>query len=128
MATEISVGDAFHLVSWTYDFYGEHRDINLDIDDIERVLRKNGPSEKDVATVTSLKRRLTRWLFRTADFLPFLIPHFATEELEIHLRDFNKYLRNNKGVAEDARQKVKQVLDDANAAERPVLVLGHSMG
>ena len=128
VATEISAGDAFHLVCWTYDFYGEHRDINLDIDDIERVLRKNGPSEKDVATVMSLKRRLTRWLFRTADFLPFLIPHFATEELEIHLRDFNKYLRNKKGVAEDARQKVKQVLDDANAAERPVLVLGHSMG
>ncbi len=54
VASEISAGDAFHLVSWTYDFYGEHRDISLDIDDIERVLHKSGPSEKDVATVTSL--------------------------------------------------------------------------
>lgn len=128
VAAEISAGDSFQLVNWTYDFYAEHRDINLDIDDIERVLRKNGPSEKDVAMVRSWKRRLTRWLFRSADYLPFLIPYFATEEVAIHLRDFDKYLRNNKGVAEDARQKVKQVLLDANAAERPVLLLGHSMG
>jgi len=128
LAAEISAGDAFQLVSWTYDFYREHRDINLDIDDIERLLQLSGPSEKDIATVTSWKRRFTRWLFRAADFLPFLIPHFATEELEIHLRDFNKYLHNNKDVADHAREKVKHALLDANAAERPVLLIGHSMG
>ena len=122
------IGNAFHLVSWTYDFYGEHRDINLDIADIETILTKSGPSEKDIEVVTSFKRRFARWLFRTADYLPFLIPHFATEEIEIHLRDFHRYLRNNRGISEAARQKVKTVLVEAASAGRPILVFGHSMG
>ncbi len=128
VAAEVTAGDAFNLVSWTYDFYGEHRDINLDIDDIEAILKKSGPSEDDIVAVMSWKRRFTRWLFRTADYVPFLIPHFATEELEIHLRDFNKYLRNNNGVAEAARHKVRRVLEDAAAQGRPILLFGHSMG
>jgi hypothetical protein len=122
------IGDAFHLVSWTFDFYGEHRDINLDIADIDTILTKTGPSEKDLRVVTSWKRRFARWLFKTADYLPFLIPHFATEEVEIHLRDFHHYLRNNHGISEAARQKVKSVLTEAAVAGRPVLVFGHSMG
>jgi len=120
--------NAFCLVSWTYDFYGEHRDINLDLADIETTLTKTQASEKDIAVVTSWKRRFARWLFRTADYLPFLIPHFATAEVEIHLRDFNRYLRNNKGISEAARQKVKKILIEAADAGRPILVLGHSMG
>ena len=122
------ISSAFHLVSWTFDFYGEHRDINLDIADIETILTKSGPSESDLEVVTSWKRRFARWLFRTADYLPFLIPHFATEEVEIHLRDFNRYLRNNHGRSEAARQKVKAVLIEAKDAGRPILVFGHSMG
>lgn len=119
---------AFELVSWTYDFYGEHRDIDLDLADIALLLTKTEASDKDIAVVTSWKRRFARWLFRTADFLPFLIPHFATEEVEIHLRDFRKYIRNNKGVSEAVRQKVKKLLIEAAEAGRPILLFGHSMG
>lgn len=122
------IAGAFHLVSWTYDFYGEHRDMALDLADIDGVLTKMTADQEDIAIVTSWRRRFTQWLFRTADFLPFLIPHFATEELEIHLRDFNKYLRNNQGVSEAARQKVKSVITEAAEAGRPILLLGHSMG
>jgi hypothetical protein len=122
------IASAFHLVSWTYDFYGEHRDINLDLNDIETILSKEGASEEDIEAVTSLGRRFMRWVFRMADYLPFLIPHFATEEIEIHLRDFHTYLRNNNGVSEEARQKLKTVLMEAAGAGRPILLLGHSMG
>lgn len=128
LSAEALSDDTFQLVSWTYDFYREHRDMNLDIADIEDVLKKTGPSTEDVAIVTSWRRRLTRSLFRAADYLPFLIPHFANEELEIHLRDFNKYLRNKEGVAEAARHKVREALDAATAQGRPILLLGHSMG
>ena len=34
----------FDIVSWTYDFYGTHRDINLDLADIEAVLKKTEAS------------------------------------------------------------------------------------
>jgi hypothetical protein len=120
--------NAFQLVSWTYDFYGEYRDINLDLADIETLLSTERASEEDIETVTSWKRRFAIWLFRVADVLPFLIPHFATEEVEIHLRDFNKYLRNNNGVADNARLKVRMVLSEASKAGRPILLFGHSMG
>jgi hypothetical protein len=122
------IESAFHLVSWTYDFYGEHRDINLDLADIQTILSKDRASEEDIEVVTSLKRRFARWMFGMADHLPFLIPHFATEEVEIHLRDFNKYLRNDHGASEGARQKVKTALTDAVEAGRPILLFGHSMG
>lgn len=124
----VDVADAFQLVSWTYDFYGEHRDINLDLDDIQSLLAKNGPSDDDIKTVTSWRRRLLVSLFRTADLLPFLIPHFATEEIEIHLRDFNRYLKNENGIAEAARLKVRETIIEAAEAGHPVLLLGHSMG
>lgn len=119
---------AFCLVSWTYDFYGEHRDINLDLEDIRMILSRERASEEDIRVVTSLKRRFSRWLYNLADYLPFLIPHFATEEVEIHLRDFNRYLRNTNGASEIARQKVKTELTNAAQAGRPVLLFGHSMG
>ena len=127
-AREIEAMDGFHLVSWTYDFYGEHRDIGLDLEDIEALLQKNEASEADVIVATSLKRRFVIWLFHAADALPFLIPKIATEEVEVHLRDFNRYVRNNHGIAEAAREKLKSVIRATHESRRPVLLLAHSMG
>jgi pimeloyl-ACP methyl ester carboxylesterase len=120
--------DAFDIVSWTFDFYGEHRDISVDIADIDSLLTRNAASESDKAIANSWKRRLLRWLFRTADFLPFTIPKLATEELEVHLRDLNHYVRNKNGAADAAREKLKIVLKSAAAADRPLLLIAHSMG
>jgi len=127
-ACDIEVRNGFHLVSWTHDFYGEHRDINLDLADIETVLEKQSASEADILIATSWKRRFAIWLFHAADALPFLIPKIATEEVEIHLRDFNRYVRDNRGIAEAAREKLKSVLREAQTTGRPVLLLAHSMG
>jgi hypothetical protein len=120
--------DVFEIVSWTYDFYGEHRDISRDQEDIDSLLEKRQASDSDLAIAVSWKRRLLRWMFRTADFLPFTIPKIATEELELHLRDLNRYVQNRNGAADAARCKLKTVLNNAAAAERPVLLLAHSMG
>jgi hypothetical protein len=128
ICNEVIAADAFQLIAWTYDFYGEHRDIGLDQADIETVLGKDGPTEADIVVATSLRRRFAAWLFRVADFLPFLIPRVATEEVEVHLRDFNRYVRNRNGISEAAREKLKSALRDANEAGRPVLLIAHSMG
>lgn len=120
--------DVFQIVPWTYDFYGEHRDVNLDQQDIDSLLEKRQASDADRAIAISWQRRLLRWLFRTADFLPFTIPKVATEELELHLRDLHRYVQNKNGAADAARNKLKSVLNKAAAAKRPVLLLAHSMG
>lgn len=118
----------FDLVSWTYDFYGVHRDINMDLADIDAVLQKSQASEADMEFATSVKRRFIRWLYRAADHLPFLIPHFASEDVELQLRDLRRYAKNADDIAEIIRREVKIRLRAAAGAGRPVLLYGHSMG
>ena len=123
-----SAEHGFELVSWTYDFYGIHRDIELDLPDIEEVLEKSAPSDQDIAFVTSRKRRFLRWAYRAADMLPFLIPQVASEDLELQLKDVRRYSRNENNISEMVRSRLKLPLRTAAAAGRPVLLFGHSMG
>ena len=118
----------FDIVSWTYDFYGTHRDINLDLADIEAVLKKKEASAADKEFVTSWQRRFLRSIYRAADHLPFLIPHFANEDVELQLRDLRRYAKNDGDIAEFIRREVKVRLRDAVAAGRPILLYAHSMG
>ncbi len=127
-ADAIGAPGAFELVSWTFGFYGEHRDIAIDLDDIAAVLKKERASEEDIRAATSWRRRFAVSLFNAADFLPFVIPSLATEEIEVHLRDYFRYVHDNQGRAEAARAMLKNALLEAHHAGRPVLLLAHSMG
>lgn len=119
---------AFDIVSWTYDFYGEYRDIALDLGDIETLLEQTRASEQDIAEAVSWKRRLAVALYKAGDLMPFLIPRLANEKLELHLRDLWRYNRNENDVAEHTRRLLKVALEAAFAAHRPVLLIAHSMG
>ena len=118
----------FDIVGWTYDFYGEHRDIAEDQAAIDLLLEQSGASEADRNEASSLKRRTIRAIYRAADRLPFLIPYFADEKLEIHLRDLRRYVRNEFDVANAMRRMLKIPLQAASNAGRPILLIGHSMG
>jgi hypothetical protein len=118
----------FDIVSWTYDFYGTHRDINLDLADIEAVLEKSEASTSDKEIATSWKRRFIRSLYRAADHLPFLIPQVANEDVELQLRDLRRYAKNVDDIAEIIRREVKIRLRAAASSGRPILLYGHSMG
>ncbi|MDJ0812283.1 MAG: hypothetical protein QNJ23_01030 [Woeseiaceae bacterium] len=118
----------FDLVSWTFDFYGEHRDIGIDLAAIEDVIGQPEAADRDLAEASSWRRRLARWVFSIADFMPFLIPHIADERLELHLNDLHRYLRNRNDIADHARQMLKIPLRAAAESGRPVLLIGHSMG
>ena len=118
----------FDIVSWTYDFSGTHRDINLDLADIEAVLKQTQATAEDKQIATSWKRRFIRSLYRAADHLPFLIPHFADEDVELQLHDLRRYAKNEGDIAEIVRRAVKIPLRAAASAGRPILLYGHSMG
>jgi hypothetical protein len=126
-AIETSAG-CFDIVSWTYDFYGEHRDFALDAAAVDAVVAQSLPSQQDIDAATTLRRRLTRWLFRLADLLPFLIPYIATDRMTLHLSDLRRYVRNHNDVAQRIRQRLKLPLRAAHAAGRPILLIAHSMG
>jgi len=126
-AIEATAG-GFDLVSWTYDFYGEHRDYDLDRAAIDAVVDQASASQRDIAEASAWSRRFTRWIYHLGDLLPFLIPHLASERMEVHLRDLRRYERDKNGVAERIRRKLKVPLLAAAGGGHPVLLIGHSMG
>jgi hypothetical protein len=118
----------FDLVSWTYDFYGEHRDIQLDMSGIDALFAQHEAAAIDKADATAFRLRLLRTIYSAADHLPFLIPHFADENLELQLRDLRRYVKNEYDIADQVRRMVKIPLRAAKNAGRPVLLIAHSMG
>jgi len=126
-AIEASAG-SFDIVSWTYDFYRRHRDISIDQAAIEAVIVQSEASALDIAESGAWTRRLTRWIYRLGDSLPFLIPHLVSERTEVHLRDLRRYTRNENGIAEHTRRMLKIPLQAAAETHRPVLLIAHSMG
>ncbi len=119
---------SFDIISWTYDFYGEQRDLGLDIVAIDALIQQESASEQDVAEAVSWKRRFLRWMYAVADQFPFLMHPLADENLEIHLRDLRRYVKNRNDIADLIRRLLKMPLRAACKAERPVLLIGHSMG
>lgn len=120
--------NSFDLVAWTYDFYREHRDIGQDEAAINAVIEQQAADDTDIREASSLMRRLTLFLYRMGDRLPFLIPHLANERMEVHLQDLRRYYQNEDGAADRARELLKQRLRAAHETGRPVLLLAHSMG
>ena len=118
----------FDVVSWTFDFYGEYRDFEIDRAAVDAVIEKPFADERDIAEATSFRRRFTRWLYLLGDLLPFLIPHVANERMVVHLRDLRRYLLDDNGIAKHTRRMLKMRLRSAAEGRRPVLLIGHSMG
>jgi hypothetical protein len=129
VAEEIAAAPgSFDLISWTYDFYGEHRDYALDAVSVDAVTEQDGATENDIAAASAWTRKLMRWIYTLGDMFPFLIPHIASERVELHLRDLQRYVSDDNGIAEHARQMLKMRLRAATEAKRPILLIAHSMG
>ncbi len=124
---EASVG-SFDVVSWTYDFYRRHRDFNIDQAAVEAVIAQSEANARDIAEANAWTRRLTRWIYKLGDRLPFLIPHLVSERTEVHLRDLRRYTRNENDIAEHTRRMLKIPLRAAAEIDRPILLIAHSMG
>jgi hypothetical protein len=104
IAEEIAANDrSFDLVAWTYDFYREHRDFDLDAKSLEVLLGHPDASEKDIVEASSPGKRLLRWLYRVGNLFPFLIPHLANERVELHLRDLMRYVHNRNNIPTHTR-------------------------
>ena len=118
----------FDIVSWTYDFYRTHRDFEIDRGAIDELISQPAAADRDIAEATGWRRRMTRWIYHLGDRLPFLIPHLANERTELHLRDLQRYVHDDNGIADHTRRMLKIPIRAAAEARRPLLLIGHSMG
>jgi hypothetical protein len=129
VAEEIAAApNSFDLISWTFDFYGEHRDFALDAASVDAVVEQDGATANDLTEASRWTRKLMLWLYTLGDTFPFLIPHIASERVELHLRDLQRYVSDDNGIAEHARQMLKMRLRAATEAKEPILLIAHSMG
>ena len=119
---------SFDVVAWTYDFYREHRDFSLDAASIDALVEQAGPTGQDITEASSTGKRLLRWIYRVGDMFPFLVPHLASERVELHLRDLRRYVRNGNAIGDHTREMLKMPLRAAAEAGRPILLIAHSMG
>jgi hypothetical protein len=129
VAGEIAnAGHSFDVVAWTYDFYREHRGFSLDAASIDALVEQVEPTGQDITEASSTGKRLLRWIYRVGDMFPFLIPHLASERVELHLRDLRRYVRNGNAIGDHTREMLKMPLRAAAESGRPILLIAHSMG
>ena len=120
--------ECFWLVSWTYLFYAEHRDFELDRPGITALKENPDPSDVDIREIESLARRVDRWLRILGDTLPFLSRQIADPATRLTMAEARRYLGNRHGVGREVRLMLKNQLEDAWANGDRVLLIGHSLG
>ena len=118
----------FVLVSWTSLLYEEPRDIRLDLEGIESLLREPYPARRDRQDAGSLVRELRRAVHLVADSFPWLSAIVASEALRVTLEDVRRYLDDRDGVATRIRALLVRELENAWDSGDRVLILGHSLG
>lgn len=129
VATDLQAhSGCFEVIAWTFPFYGVHHDIELDLPGIDALIEAQEASLRDRAEAESWVLRVLRPLYRFADRLPFQVPPFGNEKLELHLKDLRRYARNKMGVADSTRALLQAPLLEAAREGRPTLLVGHSMG
>ncbi len=120
--------DCFWLVSWTYLFYAQHRDFELDRPGITALKANPEPSPADIREIESLARRIDRWVRILGDALPFLSRRLADPDTRLTMAEARRYLGDRHGIGREVRLMLKNELADAWAAGDRVLLAGHSLG
>ena len=117
----------FHLISWNHLFYHQHRDITQDIQWIDALINKHGPSEQDMKEAKSWHNRLDRILFNVADNMHLIIP-LLPEKIQNASTEINRYFNDTDHIASDIRTLLKRTLRPLLEKNEPVLLIGHSLG
>ena len=120
--------ECFHLVSWTFLFHGEYRDLSLDQAGIDRMLAGPAPTVLDIPEARSWRRRLRRGLYLAADRMPLMRRLLTDEGIEMKLAHTERYFADPEGVGDRIRALVIEELVAADAAGDRIVLVGHSLG
>ncbi len=116
------------LVGWSYDFYGEHKEITEDLPAIERLLRDEDPEGVAFRQARSLRRRIVGWLYAAADYFPILGTAFSTRRMQTRVQEIKRYFSDESGAATQARAMLATAIRAAWDKNERLLIIGHSFG
>ena len=119
---------AFELVAWTQLFYSEEKALSLDLPGVERLLRMNGPSDRDIREANHWHKRIGKLVYLLSDAFPILIDLVANPDLKATLQDTRRYFKNQQNVANRIRQMLADLLSKAWNDGRRIILIGHSLG
>ncbi|MEL6868194.1 MAG: hypothetical protein AAFO81_00200 [Pseudomonadota bacterium] len=120
--------DSFVRTSWTYAFYKTYRDIAIDLPGIAQLIAQPAPTTTDVREANAFATRVRRAAYLAIDAVPFLASRLANADMRVTLRDVQRYVTNDNGIADTVRADLEEKLIAAHTAGRPVLLIGHSLG
>ncbi|MEM1261111.1 MAG: hypothetical protein AAGH76_01815 [Pseudomonadota bacterium] len=120
--------DLLDVAAWTHLFYDEFRDIGIDQASIDAAIAQPEPTERDRREAQSLRLKFLRTAYLAGDAVPFLVPRLAGPAMQITLADVRRYARNEDNIGRSIRRNLRLRLRKAWQANRPVLLIGHSLG
>ncbi len=127
-ASDIEEQDSFSMVAWSHLLYDTQRDINEDIQWIDRLLAQQTHNENDVQDARPARYRLAKAMYVLGDHVPWLIPLIPDPRVKASIRDTEIYFRNHGNLGCHIRDLQKHPLRSAAANNDRVLLIGHSMG
>jgi len=118
----------FELVGWTELFYGEKRDLAIDLPGIDRLLEMDGPDPRDVRESLHWHKRIGQLIYLMCDAFPIFIDWVASPDMKENLQDTRRYFRNEKKAATRIRRMLADRIKKAWAAGQQIMLIGHSLG
>ena len=123
-----ALADAFSLVGWSLQFYGEHAEIAPDMPGIEQLVLGGGSLDADRDEALSLDARVTAGLYALGDRFPVLTSLFSTRRMQTRVAEIHRYFHDPNGTARAARLMVADALQNAWDHGQRVMLIGHSFG
>jgi hypothetical protein len=120
--------DAFSLADWNYSYYGCQRAKDADIPWIDALIKQPAATDQDRREALHWRRRLVRFAYLVADFIPALIPILPDPKVKAIIAETVRYFENRDGVAEKVRQPLERVYHEVCDLNVPIMIIGHSLG
>jgi len=118
---------SFHIAAWNYTYYQKSHDTAQDLPWIDALLNQHGPTQEDIREATSMKIKMTRYMYILADLIPGLI-RLLPQSTRNTIEETNAYFDNRNNIGYEIRGMLKSLLRPILDKNEPVLVIGHSLG
>ncbi len=123
----IAHDEYFKFISWNYSYYQSREDIETHRPWVEKMLKKDGPSEEDIAQASAWRNRLDMFMYNAVDNSPVLL-RLLRGKLKETAEDTNRYFDNENKIGSHIREQLKEELRPLLKKGDKILLIGHSMG